>query len=185
MKYLKKFESSEDSFTQPSFLDPWYPHKIDTDINHSKGFPKKTNSDYDHTFYENKISHFALSAISGEEEIFDDVKDVFQDIIDEYNLLKVPTDTGRLPEGISYHNRFVPGWIDSNNNPHFCFYQIEIYVTGKDINSRREYLSTGSTMTHDLKDFYERVRQMGFKVVELSNNISLYSSGPLKIKIYK
>lgn len=119
-----------------------------------------------------------------DEILFDDVKDIFQDLIDEYHIEKIPI-AGILPEGISYRTEFVPGWTDTDNNIHNDFLKIELYVHSRNANTKREYLSIfENTIKNDLENFYTRCSQMGFRTIT-NTKITLYNSGPLSIKCFK
>lgn len=117
----------------------------------------------------------------------DDVKDLFQDIIDEYNLEKVPQG-GILPYGLSYqiylyttHPRLP---VDTNIH-------IEIYVNDMfnrpTSNDKDKYLKIfHQKMIDDLENFCQRLESIGF-TIEKSKPKSIHSTttGPFEIIIKK
>ena len=140
--------------------------------------------------YLNKYNKFNES--KEDESVFDDVKDVFQDLIDEYDLVKLPQD-GLLPYGLSYTTKFFPKYLDGKN---YCYYQIEIYVNDifnrPSSNDRNKYLTIFyQKMIDDLKNFCQRLEAMGFYFNTSNFNryqrdsISSSNTGPFKIIIRK
>lgn len=118
----------------------------------------------------NIISSFKLFE-SKDDNIFDDVKDIFQDIADDYDIFKFSDDDDDVPYGISY---FITEETSKIN--------IEIYVS--DLDGEDKYYDVFKKMSKDLDNFYKRVQQMGLFV---SQKGGIYGNwiGPFIITIKK
>lgn len=109
------------------------------------------------------------------ESDFDDVKDIFQDIVDEYDIYKISMHSGAqtLSSGLYYAYKFITGNASYNKSNSF---RIEIYLINE---SKRLGLRINETqfdedinkLKHDLENFKNRITQIGFDV-EFRNELN-------------
>ncbi len=96
-----------------------------------------------------------------EESDFHDVKDIFLDIVDEYDIYNISSPTiESLTSGIYYAYKFINGKKEYNK-PNF--FRIEIYlISGVKPSENRFNLDLIKKLKNDLENFKNRINQIGF-----------------------